>query len=165
MKKALNDKLALSFEKMASSLYNLNGRGYLLESAYELKHGLAKPARVKFNEGLVAKIPIEAIFNILATRLIPEKAMDVHEAVHFFSPDKNKRFIVTIRKGIAEVVEGGPLPSRTPEPVAILTVDGLSFRRMATKLTSPAAILASGKIKMEGSWLAFLTWFGRFDRG
>ena len=164
MKKALDDKLALSFEKMASSLYNLNGRGYLLESAYELKHGLVKPARVKFNEGLVAKIPIEAIFNILATRLIPEKAMDVHEAVHFVFPDENKRFIVTIRKGIAEVVEGEPLPG-TPHPVAVLTVDGLSFRRMATKLTSPAAIFASGKIKMEGSWLAFLTWFGRFDRG
>jgi alkyl sulfatase BDS1-like metallo-beta-lactamase superfamily hydrolase len=163
MKKTLDDKLSLSYEKLASTLYNLNGRGYLLESAYELKHGLKKPAPAKFNESLIAKIPLETIFSIMATRLIPEKAMDVHEAVHFVFPDENKRFIVTIRKGIAEVIEGEPLPG-TPDPVAVLTADALSFRKMATKVVSPAAIFASGKIKMEGSWLGFLTWFGRFDR-
>jgi alkyl sulfatase BDS1-like metallo-beta-lactamase superfamily hydrolase len=163
MKKVLNDRLAVSYEKLASTLYNLNGRGYLLESAYELKHGLEKPASAKLDESLVAKVPLEIIFSIMASRLIPEKAMDVHETVHFVFPDENKRFIVTIRKGIAEVVEGEPLMG-TPDPVAVLTADAFIFRKMAMKMISPVATFTSGKIKVQGSWLGFLTWFGRFDR-
>jgi len=89
--------------------------------------------------------------------------MDVHETVHFLFPDENKRFIVTIRKGIVEVVEGEPLSS-TPDPVAILTADALTFRKMVVKTISPVAAFISGKIKVQGSWPGFLIWFGRFDR-
>jgi alkyl sulfatase BDS1-like metallo-beta-lactamase superfamily hydrolase len=163
MKKALDDRLAISYEKLASTLYNLNGRGYLLESAYELRHGMEKPTPVKLDESLVAKVPLETIFSIMTSRLIPEKAMDVHETVHFVFPDENKRFIVTIRKGIAEVVEGEPLTG-TPDPVAVLTTDAFTFRKMAMKMISPVTAFTSRKIKVQGSWLGFLFWFARFNR-
>jgi alkyl sulfatase BDS1-like metallo-beta-lactamase superfamily hydrolase len=163
MKKLLDDRLAISYEKLASTLYNLNGRGYLLESAYELRHGLQKPVPARLDESLVAKVPLEIIFSVMASRLIPEKAMDVYETVHFVFPDEKKRFIVTIRKGIAEVVEGEPLTG-TPDPVAILTADTFTFRKMAMKMVSPLAAFTSGKMEVQGSWLGFLTWFGRFDR-
>jgi alkyl sulfatase BDS1-like metallo-beta-lactamase superfamily hydrolase len=163
MKKVLDDRLAISYEKLASTLYNLNGRGYLLESAYELRHGMEKPTPVKLDESLVAKVPLETIFSIMTSRLIPEKAMDVHETVHFVFPDENKRFIVTIRKGIAEVVEGEPLTG-TPDPVAVLTTDAFTFRKMAMKMISPVTAFTSRKIKIQGSWLGFLFWFARFNR-
>ena len=163
MKKVLDDRLAISYEKLASTLYNLNGRGYLLESAYELRHGMEKPTRVKLDESLVAKVPLETIFSVMTSRLIPEKAMDVHETVHFVFPDENKRFIVTIRKGIAEVVEGEPLMG-TPDPVAVLMTDAFTFRKMAMKMISPVTAFTSRKIKVQGSWLGFLFWFARFNR-
>ena len=163
MKRVLDDRLAISYEKLASTLYNLNGRGYLLESAYELRHGMEKPTPVKLDESLVAKVPLETIFSIMTSRLIPEKAMDVHETVHFVFPDENKRFIVTIRKGIAEVVEGEPLTG-TPDPVAVLTTDAFTFRKMAMKMISPVTALTSRKVKVQGSWLGFLFWFARFNR-
>jgi len=163
MKEVLNDKLAVSYEKMASTLYNLNGRGYLLESAHELRHGLEKPSPPRLDESLVSRISLEHIFSIMTTRLNPEKAMDVHETVHFIFPNEKKRFIVTVRRGIAEVVEGEPIPG-TPDPLAVLTADGIAFRRMALKITSPLATFASGKIKIEGSRLGFLAWFRRFER-
>ena len=163
MKRVLDDRLAISYEKLASTLYNLNGRGYLLESAYELRHGMEKPTPVKLDGSLVAKVPLETIFSIMTSRLIPEKAMDVHETVHFVFPDENKRFIVTIRKGIAEVVEGEPLTG-TPDPVAVLTTDAFTFRKMAMKMISPVTALTSRKIKVQGSWLGFLFWFARFNR-
>ena len=163
MKKVLDDRLAISYEKLASTLYNLNGRGYLLESAYELRHGMEKPTRVKLDESLVAKVPLETIFSVMTSRLIPEKAMDVHETVHFVFPDENKRFIVTIRKGIAEVVEGEPLTG-TPDPVAVLTTDAFTFRKMAMKMISPVTAFTSRKMKVQGSWLNFLFWFARFNR-
>ena len=163
MKRGLDDRLAISYEKLASTLYNLNGRGYLLESAYELRHGMEKPTPVKLDGSLVAKVPLETIFSVMTSRLIPEKAMDVHETVHFVFPDENKRFIVTIRKGIAEVVEGEPLTG-TPDPVAVLTTDAFTFRKMAMKMISPVTALTSRKIKVQGSWLGFLFWFARFNR-
>jgi len=163
MKEILNDKLAAGYEQMASTLYNLNGRGYLLESAYELRHGLEKPSPPRLDESLVNRISLEHIFSIMATRLNPEKSMDVHETVHFVFPDEKKRFVVTVRKGIAEVVEGEPIPG-TPDPIAVLTADGIAFRKMALKITSPLATFASGKIKVEGSRLDFLAWFRRFER-
>ena len=160
--KELDDALVASYEGLASTLYNLNGRGYLLESAYEIRHGIEKPAPVKLDENIVANIPLDGIFTTMATRLDPEKAMDVHEAVRYVFPDENKRFVVTVRRGIAEVVEGDPLPG-TPEPVATLTVDALTYRKMAAKVTTPLAALAAGKLKVEGSWLGFLAFSRRFE--
>ena len=163
MKEILDERLAAAYEGMASILYNLNGRGYLLESAYELRHGFEKPSPPRLDESLVSRISLEHIFSIMATRLNPQKAMDVHETVHFVFPDEKKRFVVTVRRGIAEVVEGAPIPG-TPDPIAVVTADGIAFRRMSLRLKSPIATLASGKIKVEGSRLGFLTWFRRFER-
>ncbi len=159
---SLKEKLATAYEKLAQTLYNLNGRGYLLEAAYEIRHGIEKPAPPNLDETVVAHIPLETIFNIMTTRLIAESSMEIHETVYFVFPDERKRFIVTIRHGIAEVVEGDPLPG-TPEPVATLTCDALTYRKMAAKLMSPIGALASGKITIQGSWIRFLAWNSRFN--
>ncbi|HPI94077.1 MAG TPA: alkyl sulfatase dimerization domain-containing protein [Deltaproteobacteria bacterium] len=162
LKGKLDEKLAGGYEGLASTLYNLNGRGYLLESAYEIRHGIEKPAQARLDENVVANIPLDAIFTIMAARLVPERAMDVHETVYYVFPDEQRRFIVTVRNGIAEVVQGDPLPG-TPEPVATLVVDALTYRKMAAKVTTPLAALASGKLKVQGSWLRFLAFNHRFD--
>lgn len=162
MEAALREKQAQAYEKLAATLSNLNGRGYLLESAYELRHGMEKPRPPKIDASLAQGVPLDAIFTLMAARLIPEKAMDVHESVSFVFPDQNKRYIVTVRKGIAEVVEGEPLPG-TPEPVATLVTDASTYRLIAAKLLSPGSAIASGKLQIQGSWLAFLRWTSRFD--
>lgn len=160
--RSFNEKLAHAYEKLAATLHNLNGRGYLLEAAYEIRHGIEKPPPARPAETLVSHIPLEAIFAIMATRLVAEKAMDVHETVHFLFPDEKRRFIVTVRRGIVEAVEGEPLPG-TPEPLATITTDSMTYRKMAAKTMSPLQALASGKITVQGSWIGFLRWNGRFD--
>jgi alkyl sulfatase BDS1-like metallo-beta-lactamase superfamily hydrolase len=164
-KKMLSEKLALSYERLALTINNSNGRGYLLESAFELRNTVETQTQFtpKLDNALVVSIPLDIIFSIMATRLITEKAMDVYETVHFVFPDEQKRFIVTVRRGIAEISEGEALPG-TPDPVAVLTVDALTFRKMALKMSSPIKALASGRIQVQGSWLGFLKWYGRFDR-
>jgi alkyl sulfatase BDS1-like metallo-beta-lactamase superfamily hydrolase len=163
MRTVLDGKLAVSYEKLAATLYNLNGRGYLLEAAYELKNGLEKPAPARLDESLVGRVPLEHLFSILTTRLNPEKSMDVHETVHFVFPDEKRRFIITVRHGIAEAVEGEPIFG-TPDPIAVVTAEAMAFRRMAMKITSPIAAFASGKIEVQGSLPRFLAWFSRFER-
>ena len=158
----LTGKLALCYEKLAEGIYNTNGRAYLLQSAVELRRGSSETERAVPSERLVSRIPLENIFFILGSKLIPEKAMDVHESMQFVFPDEDKRFTITVRRGVAEVVEGEPLPG-TPEPVAVLTFGSLDFRKMVFKMASPAGLWAKGKISAEGSWVDALKFLGRFD--
>jgi len=158
----LTEKLALCYEGLAEGIYNTNGRAYLLQTAVELRRGDSEIDQALPPEGLVVRIPLEHIFFILGSKLIPEKAMDVHEAMQFVFTDVDRRFTITIRRGIAEVVEGDPLPG-TPDPVAVLTFDSLDFRKMIFKMVRPAGLWAKGKITAEGSWIDALKFLGRFD--
>ncbi len=159
----LDEKLARAYEALAAETYNLNGRAYLLESAYELRNGIEKPAPAKLDEEMVQSIPLDMIFSVMTSKLIPEKAMDVHETVHFVFPDEDRKFIMTVRRGIAEVSVDRPMPG-TPEPVATFIADAETYRRIAIQDMSPAKALAEGKLKVEGSWLGFIKFMGMFDR-
>ncbi len=158
----LTEKLALCYEKLAEGIFNTNGRAYLLQYAVELRRGQAETQRAVPAEGLVTRIPLENIFFILGSKLIPEKAADVHASLRFVFPDEEKRFTITVRRGIAEVVEGDPLPG-TPEPVAVLTLDSRDFRKMIFQMANPAGLWAKGRISAEGSWVEALKFLGRFD--
>ncbi len=154
-------KLAAVMEKLAGTLYNLNGRGYLLEYARELKEGKTEYPAPTYQPAMAANIPLALIFSQMAVRLKPESAMDVHESVHFLFPAEKKRFIVTVRRGICEIVEDRPLPG-TPRPVAVVTADARTWRFMALKITSPVKAVTSGKLKVQGSRIGFLNFMRRF---
>lgn len=162
-RRAIDNKLADQCENLASGITNTNGRGYLLQTAYELRNGFSKPKAARLSEDVVAGIPLDKIFSILATKLITDQTMDVHESVVFIFPREKTQFVITVRKGVAEIVEGDALPG-TPEPLAEVTIDELVFRKVATKLTSPAAAVASGKVKIKGSKLGYLKFMSRFRR-
>ncbi len=156
-------RLAACYEKLAEQVYNTNGRAYLLETAYELRHGLSPIDMPKLNPKLLDQIPLEVIFQNLSPRLDPRQTMDRHESVYFVFPDENKRFIITIRRGIAEIVKGIPLPG-TPPPLATVEMDSHTYRRLALKLLSPISAYANGQIRVEGSWLKFLKFMGYFQK-
>ncbi len=161
--KLWREKLAACYENLGGQISNTNGRAYLLETAYELIYGISEPALPKLNEKLIDQIPLEIIFQNLAVRLDPSKVMEVHESVYFVFSDENKRFIVTVRQGIAEIVNGTPLPG-TPKPIAIVQMDTHTYRRLSLKLLSPFSAYIEGKIRVEGSWLKFLKFMSYFQR-
>jgi alkyl sulfatase BDS1-like metallo-beta-lactamase superfamily hydrolase len=160
---ALRNRLTIGYEKLAAGLDNTNGRAYLLESAHELQEGQAAPATTKIGPEVAAKVPLSVLFSQMAVRLEPDHSMEVHEALHFVFPDENRQFVVTIRRGIAEVVEGEPLPG-TPEPVAILVTDAVTFRLMALNLLSPLTAFTEGKAEIHGSRLGFIQFMNRFRK-
>lgn len=161
---AVKELLAKCYDRLASETSNTNGGAYLLESAFELRNGIMESASPNINERLMASVPLEHIFNIMTLRLVPDRAMNVHETVVFDFTDENKRFIVTVRNGIAEVVQGNPLPG-TPKPVATVKTDGLTYRRIAAGLDKPAEMLASGKLKVTGNMSKLMEFMTRFESG
>ena len=54
------------------------------------------------------------MFEVMITRVRPELSIDVHESA-IFQVGKEK-YIVTVRKGVAEVTKGTPIYG-TPDPI------------------------------------------------
>ncbi|MEM1418406.1 MAG: alkyl sulfatase dimerization domain-containing protein, partial [Myxococcota bacterium] len=165
---ALREALEATLEALAAGIANTNGRGYLLESAHELRAGYERLPRPRPSAAVVDAIPLELLFEVMQSRLIPERA-DVHESVVFRFPDepdaegRPRQFVITVRRRVAEVVEGEPLPG-TPDPVATLIADAATYRRIALKLIGPGEAIADGSVEVEGDALALATFFERFDR-
>ena len=157
----VREKLARAYDRLGRESYNFDGRAYLLESALELREGMPDVKPAKINREMALGLPLSQLFDVMATRLDSRSSMDVHESVHFVFPDEEKRFVVTIRRGVAEVVEGEPLPG-TPEPIAVLTIDSKIYREMALGLVSPLSLVASDEVEAAGSWTGFLMFFRRF---
>jgi alkyl sulfatase BDS1-like metallo-beta-lactamase superfamily hydrolase len=162
MKTQVDEMLVKAYEKIASEIHNLNGRGYLLQTVHEIENGMGEITQAKLDPEMIESLPLDMIFKIMALRLIPEKAMDVHETAQFIFPDENKKFTITVRHGVAEIVEGEPLPG-TPEPVATLTANADTYRYMALKEISPAAAFAKGDIKIDGGLISFVKFMSRFE--
>lgn len=162
-RQALGAELARALRLLAAETTNTNGRAYLLESAYELEHGEEPPRPLGADDAFLAGIPLRTFFSIMAARLVPERSLDVEEAVEFRFPQSDERFFVTIRRGIAELAEGDPLPG-TPEPLAVVEADPLAWRRLALQLDGPVATVASGKLTVSGSWVGFVRFLERFRK-
>lgn len=160
----LKELLASSYETLAQEIPNSNGRGYLLESVKELREGILKTPGPRADPRFLEQIPLPHLFSLMSTALAPEDAMDLEECMAFVFPDEARRFNLTVRRGIAEVWEGEPLPG-TPEPVAVLTMDSVDFRRILFKLAKPASLYLKGRIRAQGSWLKALAFLGRFRLG
>jgi alkyl sulfatase BDS1-like metallo-beta-lactamase superfamily hydrolase len=158
----VNKMLAQGYRQMASDISNTNGRAYLLESALELDQGPPTLVNAKLPMETVASMPIDLVFLNMPTRLDPEKADGVLESVRYVFPDLNRQFTVTIRNRIAEVVEGDSLPG-TPDPLAVITVDSLTYKMMALKMVVPMSVFVQGKVKVDGSMPDFVTFMSRFQ--
>jgi len=161
----LDRLIADSLEALGAATANTNGRGYLLQSAIERRAGRVKAGKEPtLSDDFAAGLPLEQIFATMASRLKTSEVMDRHDAVHFVFPDIGERFVITIRRGVAEVVRGEPLPG-TPEPLATLTTDAQTWRRLALGLEQGKDALADGRLSIDGSSLGVLGFLNRFDKG
>ena len=159
--KWLNQNLADAYDQQAMKTQNSNGRAYLLESSHELQNGWKKlPAAIPDDE-LLTQLDLEELFKRMSIQLVPEKAMDTEETVLFDFPDVPKKIYLTVRHGVAEIAVTDPFPG-SPEPVARLETDSLTWKRLAVKKDSLIKVIAQGKLKVRGSQLKFMSFMKRF---
>jgi alkyl sulfatase BDS1-like metallo-beta-lactamase superfamily hydrolase len=156
-------ELARSLRALAKGIYNTNGRAYLLEVAHELEHGRQSLPEPELDDAMADSIPLALIFEVLEARLIPERAVGVHETAVFDFGD-GEPFVVTVRNHVVEVARGEPLP-RTPDPIATVRTDASTWRRLALRRTTPVAAVASGALKVDGDPVAFYRFMDRFRQG
>lgn len=152
-REAARAEMVKTLSALAAESANTNGRGYLAEYAIELKDGRADSLKPKLDEGLLASVPLTVVFRRMAVALNVEDALDVHESLSFEFPDLGQTVVLTIRRGVAEVAYGEPLPG-TPAPVATVRVDSMLWKRITLKDISVPGALASGRLTVDGSWIA-----------
>lgn len=155
--------LAAALRGLAATVANTNGRGYLLEMAHELEGHAREEKRPVPNPELVQAIPLDVIFEVMATRLVPERAVDVLESIRFELTDEAPATL-TLRNGVLEVVRGEPLPG-TPAPAATVHTSAATWRMLATDTMSPLDAIASGELRVEGEVAGLLRFLQRFRRG
>ena len=159
----LDEDLALTMEALAATTSNPNGRAWLLQAAHERRVERTPLGAPTLSDDFIDGIPTTLLFEVMATRLLPEKALDVHQAVRFVLEDTGEIWTVTVRRGVAEVANGTPLPG-TPEPVATVTTTAATWRRVALGQDEPVAAVAGRRIGVEGDTMALYGFLERFDR-
>lgn len=141
---------------------NTNARAYLAETAYEADQDkAAKAPDGKPDDEMIRQLPLAVFFRRTVTLLHPDQAEDLIEAVRWNFTDTKQVWWITMRHGIAEEHEGAALPG-TPAPVATVKVDAVTWKKLALKRLSIAAALASGKLTVDGSLVAFGFFMARF---
>ena len=78
--------------------------------------------------------------------------------------DLERSVWVRVRRGVVEVAWDTAFPG-TPEPIATLTTDSLTWKRIALRLDTAAAALTSGRLKIDGPLVRVSGFFARFDTG
>lgn len=160
----LEQLLANSYERLAQEIFNTNGLGYILESVREIREGALDPPQTIADPRFLERIPLAHLLSLISMALDPKEAMELEESLVLLFPDQHTRFNLTVRRGIVEIWEGEPLPG-TPEPVAVLTMDSVDFRRVLTKLAHPVSLYLQGRIKAQGSWFKALALLRKFRLG
>jgi len=161
--KELQTLFAAALTKLAVETPNTNGRGYLAESALELTGHQLPLGRPVLDESFVRDLPLAIFLRRMGTRLKDDEALSVLESVRFDFPDVKETWWVTVRYGVAEVVQGEtPLPG-TPAPVARVAIASTAWKLLGLKQVSLPLVLARGEMKVDGSWLAFARFMRRFQ--
>ena len=158
----VKEELSICYSALGQKVFNTNGRAYLLERAYELNNGEVPPPLSQLDDTLIAQVPLQVIFRIMCSRIIPEKSIDSHETVVFEMSDTKEKFFITVRYGVAELAINRALPD-TPSPIATVYTDSMTWKKLALNKQQAATAVADGKLKIDGK-IAFLKFLKKFDR-
>lgn len=160
----LEQRYAAQLRRVAADVYNTNGRGYLLTSAIELEQGPTPIDPPPLSDEFLRSIPIELFFAAMPARLRLDAAGGVHETLLVELRDLDRRAWVTLRHGVVEVAWDQPFPG-TPEPIATLRTDAITWKRIALQLDTAGQAVLGGKLDVEGGLGEVQRFFDRFDRG
>jgi alkyl sulfatase BDS1-like metallo-beta-lactamase superfamily hydrolase len=159
----LAPELIRAYRAVAATVPNTNGRGWLLEAALRLS-GVVDPApEPTLSDVFVDELPVGVLFGVMPSRLIVDEALAAEESLHIVLTDTGERWNLTVRRGVAEVREGDPLPGN-PAPVATLTTTSLTWKRLALGVSDPLQALADGLLESDDLF-AVVTFLGRFEQG
>ena len=136
---------------------NPNARNYYLSQALETKGGLAKIDGERSLD-MIHQIPLEAMFNSMSVRLVPEKSIYFDKKAVFHFTDTDEKWTVHIRKGIAEIQSFA-----LENPDLTISTTSTIWKEIVAKVRNAKLAIAKGKLSIEGGIGAFGEFMGMFS--
>ena len=159
----LAPRLAAAYRAVAGGVINTNGRGYLLERAWELDGNEASEPEITLADDFLKALPPELIFGLLGGRLKASENMDTVETVAITITDLSTTWYVTVRRGVVEVMPDVLLPGN-PAPTANIETTSEVWVGLSLQAVNPIAALAEGSLIIDDVPAALL-FLGRFEQG
>ena len=142
---------ALGIRQIAST-----ARNYYLTQALEVEGKLHIGMMKIPDKSLLNKLQVADIFNAMATKLVPEKSIDVDRVAGFRFPDTGEAYTVHVRRGVAEI-----RPQFPENPDIALTVDSTVWKEVVTGFRNPAIALVKD-VDKEGGTLEIVKFLNLF---
>jgi alkyl sulfatase BDS1-like metallo-beta-lactamase superfamily hydrolase len=108
---------------------------------------------------MLLSLPIDGFLAGMTTRLNAEEALETDTRVQFDFSDLGRRFTMHVRRGVAELSEGGAGQA----DIRIATTSA-TWKRIVTKKRNPALAYAADEIDLDGGLVAVVKFLALFDR-
>jgi alkyl sulfatase BDS1-like metallo-beta-lactamase superfamily hydrolase len=154
--KAAAEQLAQAYDQLGYQAESSLWRNIYLTGAAELRKGVPPPAVASTSPDIVMNLPTPMLFDLLAVRLNPEKVGEGTTSVLFVFPDRNERYLVTVRN---QVLVGRPAAADATAE-ATLTLPRALFLQA---VLSGKPLAGQPGVKVEGDPRALLKMLGWFD--
>ncbi len=132
---------------LARQQVNVNARYYLMTLAQE-EQGLVPKVDRPIQPSMAHSFPMRVIFENMAARLVPDKALAVEQTVHFYFPDLGETWTLEVRKGILEIQD-----QAVGNPSFTVKTDSKAWKELVAGIRGRAGALISGDFKIVGGSL------------
>jgi len=136
---------------------NPNARNYYLSQALETKGELTRIDGER-SLNMIHQIPLEAMFNSMSVRLIPEKSMDFDKKAVFNFTDIGEKWSIHIRRGVAEIQ-----PFALDNPDLTVSTTAIIWREIVAKIRNAKLAMVKGDLSIEGGISDFGEFMGMFS--
>jgi len=144
--KGAREALAAAYDQMGYQAESSLWRNMYLTGAAELRGGVAEPRTNTAAFDVVRSLPSQMIFDLMAVRLAPEKVKDGQVSVIFAFPERNERFLVTVRN---QVLIARPAAADARADATLTLPRALFLQSLFTGKSLAGEVLA-GNAKAEG---------------
>jgi alkyl sulfatase BDS1-like metallo-beta-lactamase superfamily hydrolase len=134
-------------------------RNFYLCGALELREGLPKGSAYNAAPGMIANIPLENLYQILAVRLNAQRADGLSLQINLNFTDSDPT-LLSIKNSVLNTFPGKQLGDAN----ATLTISELDFKLLMAGQKDGATLIGDGALKIEGDASALMQLAGMFDQ-
>ena len=153
---AAKDALAGAYEQLGYAAETAPWRDFYLTGAQELRHGIAPASAASAPLDLARALTPDQLFDSLAVRLVPEKAVPM--TIRFVFPDLGTSQLITVENGVLIHEKDVEAPAQ-----ATLTLPALALLALLSRQVTAPALMASGKLSIAGDLVIASQFAGQFE--
>lgn len=153
---AAKDALAGVYEQLGYRAETGPWRDFYLSGAQELRHGIAAAGPPIAALDLVRALTPDQLFDSLAVRLVPNKAVPM--TIRFVFPDLGTSQLITVENGVLIHERDVDAPAQ-----ATLTLPSPALLALLSRQVTAPALMASGKLSIAGDLAVASQFAGQFE--